>query len=190
MRIANYDPTLNLINCFIEPRDKFYITVDGKRQETQTVTEQHILKPDSNPETLTPCFTLNGTKLFIAEAFNFTLSQLTQPWKQKYSHLTKSIIYKEHTWWNVDRLPFVEPKPNTNLLYITYIPHSEVIKVGRTQNWVSRKNTYHRNNGSTPETTGDYFWVYDKNIRRMSHKERKRILIEFYNHDNYKNGFF
>ena len=36
----------------------------------------------------------------------------------------------------------------------------------------------------------DYFWVYDKNIRRMSHKERKRILIEFYNHDNYKNGFF
>lgn len=36
----------------------------------------------------------------------------------------------------------------------------------------------------------DYFWVYDKNIRRMSHKERKRILLEFYNHDNYKNGFF
>ena len=79
MRIANYDPTLNLINCFIEPGDKFYITVDGKRQETQTVTEQHILKPDSNPETLTPCFTLNGTKLFIVEAFNFTLSQLTLP---------------------------------------------------------------------------------------------------------------
>lgn len=79
MRIANYDPALNLINCFIEPGDKFYITVDGKRQETQTVTEQHILKPDSNPETLTSCFTLNGTKLFIAEAFNFTLSQLTLP---------------------------------------------------------------------------------------------------------------
>lgn len=32
---------------------------------------------------------------------------------------------------------------------------SEVIKVGRTQNWMSRKNTYHRNNGPTPETTGD-----------------------------------
>lgn len=79
MRIANYDPTLNLINCFIEPGDKFYITVDGKRQETQTVTNQHILKPDSNPETLIPCFTLNGTKLFIAETFNFTLSQLTLP---------------------------------------------------------------------------------------------------------------
>ena len=79
MRIANYDHTLNLINCFIEPGDKFYITVDGKRQETQTVTDQHILKPDSNSETLTPCFTLNGTKLFIAEAFNFTLSQLTLP---------------------------------------------------------------------------------------------------------------
>lgn len=36
----------------------------------------------------------------------------------------------------------------------------------------------------------DYFWVYDKNIRRMSHKERKRILTQFYNHDDYKNGFF
>ena len=36
----------------------------------------------------------------------------------------------------------------------------------------------------------DYFWVYDKNIRRMSHKERKRVLTQFYNHDNYKNGFF
>lgn len=79
MRIANYDHTLDLINCFIEPGDKFYITVDGKRQETQTVTEQHILKPDSNPETLTPCFTLNDTKLFIAETFNFTLSQITLP---------------------------------------------------------------------------------------------------------------
>lgn len=98
-----------------------------------------------------------------------TLSDLTikrrlyekiQPWKQKYSHLTKSIIHKEHTWWDVDKLPFVEPKPNTNILYITYIPHSEVIKVGRTQNWMSRKNTYHRNNGPTPETTGDMRLCY------------------------------
>lgn len=79
MRIANYDHTLDLINCFIEPGDKFYITIDGKRQETQTVTDEYILRPDSNPETLTPCFTLNGTKLFIAETFNFTLSQLTLP---------------------------------------------------------------------------------------------------------------
>lgn len=79
MRIANYDPTLNLINCFIEPGDKFYITVDGKRQETQTVTKQHILKPDSNSETLTPCYTQNGTKLFIAEVFNFPLTQMDLP---------------------------------------------------------------------------------------------------------------
>ena len=79
MRIANYDHTLDLINCFIEPGDKFYITIDGKRQETQVVTDKHILRPDSNPETLTPCYTLNDTKLFLAEVFNFTLSQLTLP---------------------------------------------------------------------------------------------------------------
>ena len=36
MRIANYDPTLNLINCFIEPGDKFYIAVDGKCKRSTT----------------------------------------------------------------------------------------------------------------------------------------------------------
>lgn len=79
MRIANYDPTFNLINCFVEPGDKFYITVDGKRQETQVVTDNHILRPDSNTETLTPCYTQNDTKLFIIETFNFTLSQTNLP---------------------------------------------------------------------------------------------------------------
>lgn len=72
MRIANYDSTFNLINCIIEPGDKFYVTVDGKRQKTQTVTENHIINPDSNPDTLTPSYTLNGTRMFLAEAFNFT----------------------------------------------------------------------------------------------------------------------
>lgn len=79
MRIANYDHKLDLINCFVEPGDKFYITIDGKRQKTQVVTDKHILRPDSNPETLTPCYTLNGTKLFIAETFNFTRSQMALP---------------------------------------------------------------------------------------------------------------
>ena len=71
MRIANYDSTFNLINCIIEPGDKFYVTVDGKRQETQTITENHIINPDSNPDTLTPSYTLNGTRMFLAETFNF-----------------------------------------------------------------------------------------------------------------------
>lgn len=79
MRITNYDHTLDLINCFIEPGDKFYITIDGKRQETQVVADKHILRPDSNPETLTPCYVLNGTKLFLAEAFNFSRSQVALP---------------------------------------------------------------------------------------------------------------
>ena len=72
MRIANYDSTFNLINCIIEPRDKFYVTINGKRQETQAVTENHIIKPTSNPTTLTPSYTLNDTQMFLAEAFNFT----------------------------------------------------------------------------------------------------------------------
>lgn len=72
MRIANYDSTFNLINCIIEPGDKFYVTVDGKRQETQVITENHIIKPTSDPTTLTPSYTLNDTRMFLAEAFNFT----------------------------------------------------------------------------------------------------------------------
>ena len=79
MRITNYDHTLDLINCFIEPGDKFYITIDGKHQETLVITDKHILRPDSDIETLTPCYTLNGTKLFIAEAFNFSRSQMVLP---------------------------------------------------------------------------------------------------------------
>lgn len=72
MRIANYDSTFNLINCIIEPGDKFYVTVDGKHQETQVVTKQHILKPTSDPATLIPSYTLNDTQMCLAEAFNFT----------------------------------------------------------------------------------------------------------------------
>lgn len=32
-----------------------------------------------------------------------------------------------------------------------------------------------------------FFWVYDKNLRLMSHAERKRHLIHFYKHNNYRN---
>lgn len=88
------------------------------------------------------------------------LYEKVRSWKQKYTHLVERIIHKENTWWNVETLPFVEPTPNTNLLYVTYIPHSNVIKIGRTQNWMSRKNTYRRNNGPTPETTGDMRLCY------------------------------
>ena len=33
------------------------------------------------------------------------------------------------------------------------------------------------------------FWVYDKDIRPMSHAERKRHLIDFFNHNSYRNGW-
>lgn len=71
MRIANYDSTFNLINCIIKPGDKFYVTVDGKRQETQVVTKNHIINPDSDPNVLTPSYILNSTHMFLAEVFNF-----------------------------------------------------------------------------------------------------------------------
>lgn len=72
MRIANYDSTFNLINCIVEPGDKFYVAVDGKRQDTQVVTENHIIKPTSDSTTLTSSYTLNDTQMFLAEVFNFT----------------------------------------------------------------------------------------------------------------------
>ena len=34
-----------------------------------------------------------------------------------------------------------------------------------------------------------FFWVYDKNLRPMSHAERKRHLIDFYKHNNYRNSW-
>lgn len=106
-------------------------------------------------------FTLNEVPEDIS---NLTIQkhvyEQIQPWKQTHKRITEQTVYKENTWWNVETLPFVEPTPNTNLLYVTYIPHSNVIKIGRTQNWVSRKNTYRRNNGPTPETTGDMRLCY------------------------------
>ena len=72
MRIANYDSTFNLINCIIEPGDKFDVAVDGKRQDTQVVTENHIIKQTSDSTTLTSSYTLNDTQMFLAEVFNFT----------------------------------------------------------------------------------------------------------------------
>ena len=46
MRIANYDPTLNLINCFIEPGDKFYITVEELRKDNFDLQPKRISQYD------------------------------------------------------------------------------------------------------------------------------------------------
>lgn len=81
-------------------------------------------------------------------------------WKQQHKTTIESIKHRESDWWDVTRAPFVNPKPNTNLLYIAYLPTQQVIKVGRTQNWEARENTYRRIQGPTPETTGDMRLCY------------------------------
>lgn len=88
------------------------------------------------------------------------LAEKIREWKQTNKHVIDRVRHNEDAWWNVERLSFVNPKPNTNLLYVAYLPHTDVIKVGRTQNWESRENAYRRISGPTPETTGDMRLCY------------------------------
>ena len=88
------------------------------------------------------------------------VAEFIREWKQTHKHVIDRVRHNEDAWWSVERLPFVNPKPNTNLLYVAYLPHADVIKVGRTQNWESRENAYRRISGPTPETTGDMRLCY------------------------------
>lgn len=81
-------------------------------------------------------------------------------WKQQHKTTIESIKHHESNWWDVTRASFVNPTPNTNLVYIAYLPSQQVIKIGRTQNWEARENTYRRIQGPTPETTGDMRLCY------------------------------
>lgn len=81
-------------------------------------------------------------------------------WKRQHKTIIESRQHRESEWWDVTRAPFVNPTPNTNLVYIAYLPTQDIIKVGRTQNWESRENTYRRIQGPTPETTGDMRLCY------------------------------
>lgn len=81
-------------------------------------------------------------------------------WKQQHKTIIESRQHPESEWWDVTRAPFVNPTPNTNIVYIAYLPTQDIIKVGRTQNWESRENTYRRIQGPTLETTGDMRLCY------------------------------
>lgn len=93
-------------------------------------------------------------------SYKTRVADFVREWKQTNKHVIDRIRHNEDAWWSVERLPFVNPKPNTNLLYVAYLPHTDVIKVGRTQNWESRENAYRRISGPTPETTGDMRLCY------------------------------
>lgn len=88
------------------------------------------------------------------------VAERIREWKQTHKHVIDRVRHNEDAWWSIERLPFVNPEPNTNLLYVAYLPRTDVIKVGRTQNWESRKNAYRRISGPTPETTGDMRLCY------------------------------
>lgn len=81
-------------------------------------------------------------------------------WKQQHKTIIESRQNRESEWWDVTRAPFVNPTPNTNIVYIAYLPTQDIIKVGRTQNWETRENTYRRIQGPTLETTGDMRLCY------------------------------
>ena len=93
-------------------------------------------------------------------SYKTRVAEFIREWKQTHKHVIDRVRHNEGAWWSVDRLPFVNPKSNTNLLYVAYLPQTDVIKVGRTQNWESRENAYRRISGPTPETTGDMRLCY------------------------------
>ena len=101
-----------------------------------------------------------------------------------------SVKFKERHWLNREVIESDIPKANTNLVYVCYLPDSGVIKVGRTENWVSRRGVYTRSSGNNPKTNGRmrlcYFWetfktgdsIIDKYIMFCAEDHLKRLAKE------------
>lgn len=83
-------------------------------------------------------------------------------WFEEHTDTVYSVKYKERQWLNREVIESEIPQINTNIIYVCYLPDSGVIKVGRTENWVSRRGVYTRSSGSNPKTNGRmrlcYFW--------------------------------
>ena len=111
-------------------------------------------------------------------------------WFERHAEVINSIKYKERQWLNREVIESEVPQVNTNIVYICYLPESQVIKVGRTENWVSRRGVYARSSGSNPKTNGRmrlcYFWetfktgdsVIDKYIMFCAEDHLKRLANE------------
>lgn len=108
--------------------------------------------PTEYLQTVPEEFRLLTVKKHVLESVN--------QWKQQHKTIIESRQHRESDWWDITRAPFVNPTPNTNIVYIAYLPTQDIIKVGRTQNWESRENTYRRIQGPTLETTGDMRLCY------------------------------
>lgn len=108
-------------------------------------------------------------------------------WFERHTDTVTSVKYKERQWLNREVIESEIPKNNTNIVYVCYLPDSQVIKVGRTENWVSRRGVYTRSGGSNPKTNGRmrlcYFWetiktgdsVIDKYIMFCAEDHLKRL---------------
>lgn len=108
-------------------------------------------------------------------------------WFERHTDTVTSVKYKERQWLNREVIESEIPKNNTNIVYVCYLPDSQVIKVGRTENWVSRRGVYTRSSGSNPKTNGRmrlcYFWetiktgdsVIDKYIMFCAEDHLKRL---------------
>ena len=108
-------------------------------------------------------------------------------WFEEHADTVDSIKYKERQWLKRDVIESSVPNINTNIVYVCYLPESGVIKVGRTENWVSRRGVYTRSSGNNPKTNGRmrlcYFWetfktgdsVVDKYIMFCAEDHLKRL---------------
>lgn len=108
-------------------------------------------------------------------------------WFERHTDTVTSVKYKERQWLNREVIESEIPQVNTKIVYVCYLPDSQVIKVGRTENWVSRRGVYTRSSGSNPKTNGRmrlcYFWetfktgdsVIDKYIMFCAEDHLKRL---------------
>lgn len=115
---------------------------------------------------------------------------LVSYWFKKHKSVVDSVKYKERQWLNREVIESEIPQVNTNIVYVCYLPDSVVIKVGRTENWVSRRGVYTRSSGFNPKTNGKmrlcYFWetfktgdsVIDKYIMFCAEDHLKRLASE------------
>ena len=111
-------------------------------------------------------------------------------WFEEHTNTVNSVKYKERQWLNREVIESDIPQINTNIVYVCYLPDSQVIKVGRTENWVSRRGVYTRSSGSNSKTNGKmrlcYFWetfktgdsVIDKYIMFCAEDHLKRLANE------------
>ena len=111
-------------------------------------------------------------------------------WFEEHTDTVDSVKYKERQWLNREVIESEIPQINTNIIYVCYLPESQVIKVGRTENWVSRRGVYTRSSGNNPKTNGRmrlcYFWetfktgdsVVDKYIMFCAEDHLKRLANE------------